>query len=39
MADNRKNIYDAMYNPSPWEKLLTDLPQQLMQMEKLKMQK
>jgi len=36
---DRRSIYDSLYAPSPWEKLLTNLPQQLMQMEQLKMKK
>ena len=39
MANGRKSIYDAMYAPSPWEKLLTDLPQQLMQAQQVKFQR
>tara|TARA_R100000234_G_scaffold19999_1_gene11217 strand:+ start:7071 stop:8375 length:1305 start_codon:yes stop_codon:yes gene_type:complete len=39
MANGRKSIYDAMYAPSPWEELISNLPQQLMQAQKYKDQK
>ena len=35
MANGRKSIYDAMYAPSPWEELISNLPQQLMQYKNL----
>ena len=39
MANGRKSIYDAMYAPSPWEQLITDLPQQLLEAQKFKFQR
>ena len=39
MANGRKSIYDAMYAPSPWEELVTNLPQQLLEAQKYKDQK
>ena len=39
MANGRKSIYDAMYAPSPFEELISNLPQQLMQVQQANFQR
>jgi len=39
MANGRKSIYDAMYAPSPFEELISNLPQQLMQVQQANLQR